>query len=455
VEGPIQGAVWALAWPTMLQNVIGGLQGIVDHAMVGHFVGYVGNAAIGVSWQIFLVVMVFITSLFTGMGVLVARFAGANEPEKANRTVYQALIAALGLALILAPLGYVVSPWLLQLINATPEVRAEALPYLRVMFLFSFGMFLIFMIGGALRSAGDAKTPLGLGIALTILNLVLNVVFIRGFGPIPAFGTMGSAIGTSLAAWIVCAFALHRMFTHRWVVGFHRGMSLRPDFEVIRALFRFGIPAGIQGVAMNIGGVVMLAFVGSLALSSEAQAAYTVAYTQLFSLITWTSVGLMGAAAAIAGQNLGAGHPDRAIQGVHGATRIGIGAAIGLGVLFLAIPRVLLSVFGMEDPLVVDLSVELLAYLSVSGVFVTTALAYTGGLQGTGDTKSPLYISIVSQVLIPIGTCAIIQATRGLEAHDIWLAIVVGHMTRAALSMIRFRQAKWRDIKVEIGAARA
>ena len=87
VEGPIQGAVWKLAWPTMLQNIIGGVQGIIDHTMVGNYVGYVGNAAIGVSWQIFLVVIVFISSLFTGMGILVARFAGANEPEKVNRTV--------------------------------------------------------------------------------------------------------------------------------------------------------------------------------------------------------------------------------------------------------------------------------------------------------------------------------------------------------------------------------
>src|SRR5262249_45723167 len=90
VEGPIGPAVWRLAWPTMLQNVIAGLQGIIDHVMVGHFVGYTANAAIGVSWQIMLVVIVFISSLFTGMAVLVARFAGANEPEKVNRVVYQA-----------------------------------------------------------------------------------------------------------------------------------------------------------------------------------------------------------------------------------------------------------------------------------------------------------------------------------------------------------------------------
>src|SRR5947207_9952292 len=88
VEGPLGRAVWRIAWPTMLQSMIAGLQGIIDHVMVGQYVGYVANAAIGVSWQIIIVVVVFISSLFTGMGVLVARLARANEPEKVNRVVY-------------------------------------------------------------------------------------------------------------------------------------------------------------------------------------------------------------------------------------------------------------------------------------------------------------------------------------------------------------------------------
>ena len=162
VEGPIRKAVWTLAWPTMLQNLIGGLQGVVDHAMVGHYVGYTGNAAIGVSWQIFLVVVVFISSLFAGMGVLVARFAGANDPEKVNRVVYQAFMTAAGLSIcIMAPVGYFLAPSLLDLVNAAPEVQAEALPYLRIMFLFSFGMMTFFMAGGAFRSAGDDAQGVG------------------------------------------------------------------------------------------------------------------------------------------------------------------------------------------------------------------------------------------------------------------------------------------------------
>ncbi|MEE8477868.1 MAG: MATE family efflux transporter, partial [Gemmatimonadales bacterium] len=264
VEGPIPRAVWQLAWPTMLHNVIGGFQGIVDHVMVGHYVGFAGNAAIGVAWQIFLVVMLFVNSLFVGMGVLVARFAGANDPEKVNRTVYQALLTTLVMSFgLLAPIGYFLSPTLLDLVNATPEVRAEALPYLRIMFLFSIGMMVFFMLGGALRSAGDAKTPLRFGVGLTFLNLVLNVIFIRGLGPIPAFGTTGAAMGTVIAGALVGLVALHRLFfSDHWVVQFHRGMNWRPDWSIIRSLFKFGIPAGFQGVAMNVGGVILLAFVG-------------------------------------------------------------------------------------------------------------------------------------------------------------------------------------------------
>lgn len=456
VEGPIRSAVWKLAWPTMLQNIIGGMQGLVDHAMVGHFVGYVGNAAIGVSWQIFLVVIVFVSSLFTGMGVLVARFAGADEPEAVNRTVYQAFLTSIMLVvLILAPIGYLVAPVLLQLVNAAPEVQAEALPYLRIMFVFSFGTLIFFMLGGALRSAGDARTPLRLGVALTVLNIFLNVILIRGLGPIPAFGTTGAAMGTVIAGGIVSLYSLARLFGGSWVVAFHRGMSWRPDWEIIGQLFRFGLPTGIQGVAMNLGGVFLLGFIGSLAMSAQAQAAYVVSYTQLFSFITWTSVGIMGATAAVAGQNLGAGRPERTSQAVRTASGFGLMLAAVIGVAFYLIPGALLGIFGMDDPVVLELSTQLMRYLAVSGLFITVALAYTGGLQGTGDTKSPMYISFVSQLLIPLGMCFLIQTFSTLNPADIWLAIVIGHLTRMTLSVGVFKRERWRDIHVAIGSAEA
>jgi Na+-driven multidrug efflux pump len=306
------------------------------------------------------------------------------------------------------------------------------------------------MLGGALRSAGDARTPMMLGIFMTVVNLVLNIILIRGLGPIPAFGTRGSAMGTCITAGLLAIYALYKLSTGGWVVRFPRGGGLRPDWGIIRELFRFGLPTGIQGIAMNVGGVLMLSFIGSLAQSAAAQAAFAVSYTELFSLITWTSVGLMGSAAAVAGQNIGARHPDRANQAVQIAAGYGLSVAAFVGLFFLFLPRQLLALFGMQDAVVVDVGVQLLHVLSVSGLFITVALAFTGGLQGTGDTKSPLYISMIAQILVPLGICLVIQRTGTLAAIDIWLAILAGHATRCVLSVLRFRQGRWRHITVTI-----
>lgn len=451
VEGPLGRAVWKIAWPTMLTNIFGGLQGLVDHVLVGNLVGFKANAAIGISFQIFLVVIVFISSIFTGMNVLVARFAGAHDEKKVNRTVYQAFLTAAFIAVgIMAPVGYFASPYLLDLVHADPGVKAEALPFLRITFVFSLGLMIFFMTSGALRSAGDARTPMVLGIVMTLMNVLFNVILIRGLGAIPAFGTAGAAIGTSIATGLIGSYSIYMMWSGRWVVGFPRGQGWGPDWKLIRSLFKFGLPAGIQGIAMNIGGVLMLSFIGSLAQSAAAQAAFAVSYTQLFSLITWTSVGLMGAAAAVAGQNIGAGNPDRANAAVNTAARFGLVGSAFIGIFFFFFPEQLLGIFGMTDPDAVSIGVQLLRVLSVSGLFISVALTYTGGLQGTGDTKSPLYISIISQVIIPLGICLTVSQVATLEPIHIWLAILTGHIARCSLSVVRFLQGKWRNIAIDI-----
>jgi len=334
-------------------------------------------------------------------------------------------------------------------VDAEPEVRRQALPFLRAMFTGIFGLMMFFMLSGAFRAAGDPRTPLRLGLAMTVLTICFNIVLI------PMFGTVGAAFGTIASSTLVAVYGIWRLTRPDSVIHFEHGMSRKPDFVIIRSLFRYGLPTGVQGIAMNIGGVLLLRFIGHLEQSAAAQAAYALCYTELFALITWTSTGLMGAAATIAGQNLGAGNPDRALHGVHVAARIGFGVAAVIGLMFVTIPGVLLGVlFGVKDPEVLALGRQLLLFLSISGFFITAALAFTGGLQGTGDTRSPLYISIISQVIVPLGLCMIFQAARGLEPTDIWMAIVIGHVTRATLSVLRFRQQKWRAIIVDIEPAR-
>jgi len=455
VEGPIRPAVWKLAWPTMVQNFVAGMQGVVDHVLVGQLLGSTANAAIGVSWQIFLVVIVFMASLFTGQAILVSRFAGAGDSLRVNKVVQQAFLTAIGMFVVMGAIGYFLSPVLLDFVNAAPEVKAQALPFLRINFAFSIGMLLFFMISAALRAAGDARTPLRLGLTMTFLNIGLNIILIRGLGPIPSFGTAGSAMGTAIASGAVSLYAVYHLFRGDSVIQFSRSMNWRPDWGIIKSLFRFGLPTGVQGIAMNVAGVLLLRFIGSLEHSAAAQAAYAIAYTELFSMITWTSVGLMGASATIAGQNLGAGHPERAMQGVHTASRLGLSVAAVVGVMFVAIPHTLLGIFRANTGDVAVIGEQLLQFLAVSGFFITLALVYTGGLQGTGDTRSPLYITLASQIAIPIGLCSAIEMTRPLQATDIWIAIVLGHFTRCVLSILRFRQGKWRHIRVEVEGARA
>ena len=125
-------------------------------------------------------------------------------------------------------------------------------------------MLLFFMLTSALRAAGDARTPLRLGVTMTILNVILNVILIRGLGPIPALGTAGSALGTVIASSTVSAYALFQLFKGKLVIKFSRHMDWRPDWTIIRSLFRFGLPTGVQGIAMNVAGVMLLRFIGSL-----------------------------------------------------------------------------------------------------------------------------------------------------------------------------------------------
>jgi Na+-driven multidrug efflux pump len=163
----------------------------------------------------------------------------------------------------------------------------------------------------------------------------------------------------------------------------------------------------------------------------------------------------MSATATIAGQNLGAGRPERSIAGARVAARIGLGVAAVVGLAFVAVPAALLGVFGMREPRVLEIGGELLRYLTVSGFFVTVALVYNGALQGTGDTKSPFYISLISQIVVPLSFCAAMDAFHGLRASDIWTAIVIGHVLRCTLGVLRFRQGKWRQIRVDLEAPRA
>ena len=452
VSGSIFRSVWKLAWPVITLQLLSGIHGFVDHILVGHFVeDYAANAAIGVSWQLFLVMVVFIASLFHGMGIMIARYSGRQDRHAVNRVFYETSLSAFWiLVLIAAPLGYFFTPNLLDLANASPEVRAYAQPYLRTLFTLSAPLFLTFMLNSAFQATGDPKTPLKLGILTTLLNVVISYLLITGPGPFPELGVLGAAIGTVAAPMPGVVIAIWLIAKHKTILGPPGKFTLVPDFKILKTVARLGIPTGIQAVLLNVAGAILLGFVGSLDHSAEAQAAYTICYAQLFSFVTWASFGLRASSATIMGQNLGAGKPERARNGVYVTTMMALVWAGIWAAVYWTLPDALLWLFKIsQGSTVYEIGEELLSFLAFSAFFVAAALAITGGLQGAGDTKTPMYIAFLSQIVVLLGMCFVFQRMGILTATLIWTAVLTSHFIRFLFTAVMFQRGHWSNITVE------
>lgn len=452
VSGSIVRSVWKLAWPIVLLQLVNGVHQLVDHILVGNFVpssNNAANAAIGDSWILFLVVAVFVASFLQGMTVLIARYSGKQDRETIGRVVYQTLLAAVIFnVFFLAPVGYFLSPWLLTLINAPAGVQVYALPYLRILFVFSIGLFANFMVFNTFQAIGDPKTPLILGIMATTLNVAVSVVLITGVGPFPKLGVVGAAIGTVLSPIPGALIAAYIILSGKTVIQIPHRLSLIPDLSVIKEIVRIGLPTGIQAILLNIGGAILLRYIGSLEHSAAAQAAYTICYAQLFAMVTWASFGLRGAAATLMGQNIGAGNTERGKSTVLVATAMGAVWAMALGVIFYTVPDTLLGFFNAGSGPVLAYGMSLLRVLAFSGFFLSTTLTLTGGMQGAGDTVTPMVIAFLTQIGVLLGLCTMYQFMGLLTAEKIWFAILISHMTRFALTYGAFRHGRWRHARV-------
>lgn len=447
VSGSRLRSVWKLAWPLVSLNLVNGAHGIVDHILVGHFItseDSAANAAIGVAWQVFLVLVVFITSIFHGMNVLISRSAGRQDRERLSRAFYTAFMASLAaLTLVFGPIGYLYAPALLRIMNVPPPVVVHALPYLRILFVCGTPLFLMFLLTGAFHASGDARLPLKLGVLTTILNVVISTILITGLGIFTPLGVRGAAFGTVLAPMVSGFMGLRLIYKRKAIIQPPKRSQLMPDMKILISMMRIGIPSGLQGVLLNIGGVMLLWYISQLESSAAAQAAYIICYTQLFSLVSWISFGLRGAAGTMMGQNIGAGNPRRGRQGVLIAGTIaGFWAAL-VGMLYLAIPGTLLRLFNVSDGQVFDYAVVLLRYLAISGVVLGITQALTGGLQGAGATRPPMVIAFLTQIVALLGFCQFFHSMNSLSPEVIWTAILFSHMLRLLFTGLVFRQKGW------------
>ena len=454
ISGSVVRSVWKLAWPAVMLRLVDGLHSLVDHILVGQFVGHHGNAAIGAAWLLFLVVVLFLVSLFQGMVVLAARYAGMQDRDNLSKVVYHTFLATVYLLLfVVVPVGYLIAPFILNLVNITPEVYGHALPYLRIMFTCSLPLFLMFMLASAFQASGDVKTPLKLGMLSTTINIIVSATLIIGIGPFPALGVSGAAFGTALAPIASVGIALFLIYKRKVIIRPPRHYTLIPDLALVKSITRVGVPTGLQAILLNLGGLLLFRKLGVLEHSAAAQAAYTICYNQLFSLVTWASFGLRVASATLMGQNLGAGKRDRGRHSVYIVAGMGAVYAVALGVVFWFFPYPLMLLFDAVDGHVYEFGVSLLRYTALSGIFLTSTLALTGGLQGAGDTKTPMYIAFVTQIGVLVGLAELFDFLGVLSAELAWLAILLSHLSRWVLTQTFFSWGKWEKSLAELHRA--
>lgn len=454
VSGSIVRSVWKLAWPLVLLNMVNGLHGFIDHVLVGWYVPSEDNAAnagIGVAWQVFLVIVVFLSSLYHGMSVVVARCAGREDRETMNQVAYQTMLLSIYiLVFIAAPVGYFVAPHLLVITKAEPHVMAHALPYIRILFILGSPIFLLLILAGGMQASGDPRTPLVLGALATVLNILLSYVFITGAGPLPRLGASGAALATCLAPAISLLIAVVIIARRGTILHLPKRKPLIPEWRVLAPVIRIGIPAGIGGVALNAGGVVVLRYVGMLENSAAAQAIYTICYAQLFALVTWPSWALRNAAATVMSQNIGAGDRERGRQGVYIAVALGAAWALMMGCVYWAFGPQLLALFRATEPAVQTMGVHLLQFLAVSALFLSIAVSLTGGLTGAGDTVTPMIIAFTCQIGVLLGMCQTFVWLDMLTPTAVWSAILTSHVLRFLVTWIVFLRAPWRRVHIDV-----
>lgn len=452
VSGNLTRSVWKLMWPVVITQLAAGVHGFIDQVMVGHYIpGIEANAGIGVAWQVFLVFIVFLSSLFHGMAILTARYAGRRDHESVNKVAYDVFITAIYLLIfVIAPIGYFISPFLLEWVNTEAAVQAHALPYIRVLFTASVPMFIMFLLNGAFLSTGNPKIPVVLNIITAATHILLSWLFITGVGPFPELGSIGAAVGTCAGPIPSVIIGVYLIVRHKVILGPPKRFTLIPDFTVLKTVTRLGVPAGMQAVLLNLGGVFLFRYIGSLPNSAEAQAAYTICYGQLFSFVTWTGFGVRAASATLIGQNIGAGKTERGVQAVHLSALFGFLWAFSFGILYWFFADTLLGFFNVTEGEAFIIGSSLLQYLTFSGIFVIVSLALTGGLQGAGDTVSPMYIAFATQIVVLLGICEVYQQNGRLTTDVIWAAILISHMCRFVLSIVVFKRERWKGLRVSI-----
>ena len=439
---PLNRAVLLLAVPMVLEMIMESLFAVSDVFWVAHL-GKEAVAVVGLTESVMTLVYAVAIGLAIAASAVIARRTGEKDPAGASRAAGQTLLLGVAISAVLGLILGTFAPEILRLMGADEKTVALGTGFTRVMLGGNATVFLIFLLNAVFRGAGDAVLAMRTLWLANILNIILGPCFIFGWGPFPQMGVTGAAVATTIGRGVGVLYQLwHLTSGKRRVHVVLR--DLRPDPEIIASIMRpawSGIGQFLIGTTSWVGLFKILSLFGSSAL-----AGYTIAIRiVMFALMpAW---GLANAGATLVGQNLGAGHPDRAEAAVRLAARFNIMFLGAVGLIFVLCSRFIVGLF-TTDPEVLLHANRALWIVSLGFPFYAAGMCLEGAFNGSGDTWTPTRLNFFCFWLGQIPLAWLLAQPVGLGPIGVFIAIPVSFSSVAALSYVFFKRGHWKQTKV-------
>lgn len=440
-EKRLNRTIISLAWPAIVENMLQTSVFLVDSIFIG-LLGTVAFAAVGQSSMVLFTVIFTFYGVGVAAGALVARNLGRDNIAGAREAAGQGLLLGVVIGAGLSLLGLLYGEWALEVLGTEPEVIDAARGYMDIVFSFSLIRLVLYIGSGILRAAGDTRTPMIATGVMNLFNILGDWVLIFGIGPFPRMGIDGAALATGLSYFIGATIVFVKLFRPR--AEFHMlGQDLRHlNFPLIRTILRVALP--------NIGEQTVLqgaywAFLWIVtSLGTTALAAHFMAIR--IEMLSFMPVfGLAMAVSTIVGQSLGAERPEIAELTVKKSVTIGTIAMVALGILFVAVPGMLIRLFS-PAPEVYDLAVVCVRISALELVSSALLMMYTSAMRGAGDTMSPMLISFFGAFFLRVPVIYLLAITLGLGLPGVWWGTVTDWGLRTVVGYILFRRGRWKRI---------
>ena len=438
--------IWALTWPVILSMTMASAVGVIDIAMLGRL-GTEALAAVGYAMQFFFLSQAVLMAVGVACVAMMSRALGAGEPVRARHALAASLAIALATAVVVSTLALFFPEAPIRLLGAAEPIVELGAPYFQL----TVGSSLLFAVSftyeNAFRAAKDARTPMIISAAATLVKVALNWVLIFGNLGAPELGLVGAGLATVGAQAIASSLFVvaSRVSSHHESLRLRSG-DLRAARGVYRETIRLAVPGLLERFGMNLALMSYFWVLGGY--GPEAVAAYTIGVRVLsFSWIP--GIGFSVAASTLVGQSLGASEPRQAARAGWRAARFALVVSIVLGVGFALVRHPLAHLF-TDDPAVLEVLTPFMVVMALSQPFLGLHFTLGGALRGAGDTVTPLWAALVGNWGLRVPMAFLVAFVLEWSVLWVWFALSFDHLARSAWMLVAFRRGRWAE---NVGAA--